>query len=99
MQAAALELADERLGVHDRAASSVDTERPVLELAEQRGVDQARVSSVSGRSRISTSTSPSRPRAASRVTTIQACGVRDRSREYERADAVVLGVSPDPSRT
>ena len=28
--------------------------------------------------------------------TAQACGVRDHSRDYEQANAVVLGVSPDP---
>lgn len=36
------------------------------------------------------------PKADTPGCTIQACGVRDRSAEYERADAVVLGVSPDP---
>jgi peroxiredoxin Q/BCP len=36
------------------------------------------------------------PKADTPGCTIQACGVRDRSRDYERADAVVLGVSPDP---
>ena len=28
--------------------------------------------------------------------TTQACGVRDRAADYDAADAVVLGVSPDP---
>ncbi len=36
------------------------------------------------------------PRANTPGCTIQACGVRDRSAEYESAGAVVLGVSPDP---
>ena len=31
--------------------------------------------------------------------TKQACGVRDRRRDYESANAVVLGVSPDPVRS
>jgi thioredoxin-dependent peroxiredoxin len=35
------------------------------------------------------------PRADTPGCTIQACGVRDREAEYERAGAVVLGVSPD----
>jgi thioredoxin-dependent peroxiredoxin len=36
------------------------------------------------------------PKAATPGCTTQACGVRDRRAEYEQADAVVLGVSPDP---
>lgn len=36
------------------------------------------------------------PKADTPGCTKQACGVRDRRAEYERADAVVLGVSPDP---
>lgn len=36
------------------------------------------------------------PRADTPGCTIQACGVRDRSGEYETAGARVLGVSPDP---
>ena len=36
------------------------------------------------------------PKADTPGCTTQACGVRDRSADYERADAVVLGVSPDP---
>jgi thioredoxin-dependent peroxiredoxin len=36
------------------------------------------------------------PRADTPGCTIQACGVRDRSAEYEAAGARVLGVSPDP---
>ena len=36
------------------------------------------------------------PRADTPGCTVQACGIRDRSDEYEAADAVVLGVSPDP---
>jgi peroxiredoxin Q/BCP len=35
------------------------------------------------------------PRADTPGCTIQACGVRDRKAEYEAANAVVLGVSPD----
>lgn len=36
------------------------------------------------------------PKAATPGCTVQACGVRDRRRDYEQAGAVVLGVSPDP---
>lgn len=35
------------------------------------------------------------PRADTPGCTVQACGVRDRSADYERAGARVLGVSPD----
>ena len=36
------------------------------------------------------------PKADTPGCTTQACGVRDRTADYESADAVVLGVSPDP---
>jgi thioredoxin-dependent peroxiredoxin len=36
------------------------------------------------------------PKAATPGCTTQACGVRDCRADYERAGAVVLGVSPDP---
>ena len=36
------------------------------------------------------------PKADTPGCTAQACGVRDRAGDYEAADAVVLGVSPDP---
>jgi hypothetical protein len=36
------------------------------------------------------------PKADTPGCTTQACGVRDHSPDYERAGAVVLGVSPDP---
>ena len=36
------------------------------------------------------------PKADTPGCTAQACGVRDHRPEYEQADAVVLGVSPDP---
>ena len=35
------------------------------------------------------------PKADTPGCTVQACGVRDRRAEYDAADAVVLGVSPD----
>jgi thioredoxin-dependent peroxiredoxin len=35
------------------------------------------------------------PRADTPGCTTQACGIRDRGREYDAANAVVLGVSPD----
>jgi peroxiredoxin Q/BCP len=36
------------------------------------------------------------PKALTSGCTVQACGVRDRAADYEQANAVVLGVSPDP---
>jgi peroxiredoxin Q/BCP len=36
------------------------------------------------------------PKADTPGCTTQACGVRDRTADYEGADAIVLGVSPDP---
>src|ERR1700730_12978318 len=36
------------------------------------------------------------PKADTPGCTVQACGVRDRRADYERAGAAVLGVSPDP---
>ena len=36
------------------------------------------------------------PKAATSGCTTQACGVRDHHADYERANAVVLGISPDP---
>jgi thioredoxin-dependent peroxiredoxin len=36
------------------------------------------------------------PKADTPGCTVQACGVRDRRADYEAANAVVLGVSPDP---
>jgi peroxiredoxin Q/BCP len=36
------------------------------------------------------------PKAATPGCTTQACGVRDRRADYERAGALVLGISPDP---
>ena len=36
------------------------------------------------------------PKADTPGCTTQACGIRDRSAEYEQAGAVVLGASPDP---
>ena len=38
------------------------------------------------------------PKADTPGCTTQACGIRDRSGEYELAGAVVLGVSPDEPR-
>ncbi|MFX8786112.1 peroxiredoxin, partial [Acinetobacter baumannii] len=35
------------------------------------------------------------PKADTPGCTTQACGIRDHRTDYERADAVVLGVSPD----
>jgi peroxiredoxin Q/BCP len=38
------------------------------------------------------------PKADTPGCTTQACGVRDHRADYEEADAVVLGVSPDPPK-
>jgi peroxiredoxin Q/BCP len=38
------------------------------------------------------------PKADTPGCTTQACGVRDHRADYERAGAVVLGVSPDPAK-
>jgi peroxiredoxin Q/BCP len=38
------------------------------------------------------------PKADTPGCTTQACGVRDHRADYEAADAVVLGVSPDPQK-
>jgi thioredoxin-dependent peroxiredoxin len=38
------------------------------------------------------------PKAATPGCTTQACGVRDHQADYGRANAVVLGISPDPVR-
>lgn len=38
------------------------------------------------------------PKADTPGCTVQACGVRDHRADYENADAVVLGVSPDPPK-
>jgi peroxiredoxin Q/BCP len=38
------------------------------------------------------------PKALTSGCTVQACGVRDRAGDYEAANAVVLGVSPDPQK-
>jgi peroxiredoxin Q/BCP len=38
------------------------------------------------------------PKALTSGCTVQACGVRDHSADYDAANAVVLGVSPDPQK-
>jgi peroxiredoxin Q/BCP len=38
------------------------------------------------------------PKALTSGCTVQACGVRDRAAQYADANAVVLGVSPDPEK-
>ncbi|HEX4734829.1 MAG TPA: thioredoxin-dependent thiol peroxidase [Thermoleophilaceae bacterium] len=38
------------------------------------------------------------PKAMTSGCTVQACGVRDHAADYEGANAVVLGVSPDPQK-
>ncbi|MFL5853764.1 MAG: redoxin domain-containing protein [Solirubrobacteraceae bacterium] len=41
-------------------------------------------------------TPPAQPRADTPGCTTQACGIRDHAADYDAADAVVLGISPDP---
>lgn len=36
------------------------------------------------------------PKASTSGCTVQACGVRDHEADYAKADAIVLGISPDP---
>jgi peroxiredoxin Q/BCP len=38
------------------------------------------------------------PKASTPGCTVQACGVRDHAADYDTANAVVLGVSPDPQK-
>jgi thioredoxin-dependent peroxiredoxin len=38
------------------------------------------------------------PKASTPGCTVQACGVRDHAADYDSANAVVLGVSPDPQK-
>jgi peroxiredoxin Q/BCP len=38
------------------------------------------------------------PKASTPGCTVQACGVRDHGADYDTANAVVLGVSPDPQK-
>ena len=63
---------------------------PDFELADQDGVT-VKLSGLRGK----TVVLYFYPKADTPGCTVQACGVRDRSSEYDAADAVVLGVSPD----
>ena len=64
---------------------------PDFELPDQHG-ETVRLSDLRGR----TVVLYFYPKADTPGCTAQACGVRDRRADYERANAVVLGVSPDP---
>jgi peroxiredoxin Q/BCP len=68
----------------------VGTSAPDFELANQDG-EPVSLSGLRGRNVVLYFY----PRADTPGCTVQACGVRDRGGEYARADAVVLGVSPD----
>jgi thioredoxin-dependent peroxiredoxin len=70
---------------------SVGTEAPDFELADQDG-NAVRLSDLRGRKVVLYFY----PKADTPGCTTQACGIRDRSGEYEQAGATVLGVSPDP---
>ena len=64
---------------------------PDFELPDQRG-EPVRLSSFRGRRVVLYFY----PKANTPGCTTQACGVRDHELDYQEADAVVLGVSPDP---
>ena len=64
---------------------------PDFELPDQRG-EPVRLSSFRGRRVVLYFY----PKANTPGCTTQACGVRDHKLDYQAADAVVLGVSPDP---
>jgi thioredoxin-dependent peroxiredoxin len=66
-------------------------EAPDFELPDQDG-NPVRLSSLRGRNAVVYFY----PKADTPGCTVQACGVRDRRADYEAANAVVLGVSPDP---
>jgi thioredoxin-dependent peroxiredoxin len=66
-------------------------EAPDFELPDQDG-NPVRLSSLRGRNVVVYFY----PKADTPGCTVQACGVRDRRADYEAANAVVLGVSPDP---
>jgi thioredoxin-dependent peroxiredoxin len=66
---------------------------PDFELPDQDG-DPVRLSGLRGRRVVLYFY----PKADTPGCTTQACGVRDHRGDYEEADAVVLGVSPDPVR-
>lgn len=66
-------------------------EAPDFTLGDQDG-EQVTLSSLRGRNVVLYFY----PKADTPGCTAQACGVRDRSADYEAANAVVLGVSPDP---
>ena len=67
---------------------------PTFELPDQDG-DPVRLSDLRGRRVVLYFY----PRADTPGCTTQACGIRDHSPDYEAANAVVLGVSPDAVRT
>ena len=66
------------------------TPAPDFELADQDG-ETVKLSGLRGK----TVVLYFYPKADTPGCTVQACGVRDRRAEYDAADAVVLGVSPD----
>jgi len=64
---------------------------PAFSLLDQHG-DTVKLSSLKGRKVLVYFY----PKADTPGCTVQACGVRDHRADYEKAGAVVLGVSPDP---
>jgi peroxiredoxin Q/BCP len=70
---------------------SVGDQAPEFEMPDQNG-DPVKLSQFKGKSVVLYFY----PKADTPGCTTQACGVRDHSADYEHANAVVLGVSPDP---
>ena len=75
-QPTGLQLGQQRVGVGDRAAGGVDEQRAVRHPGQERGVDHARVASVSGTISTTTSAPGSRPAAPRRRARTAPCGVR-----------------------
>ena len=77
--------------IRSPAVPNVGDTAPDFELPDQAG-EPVKLSSYRGR----TVVLYFYPKADTTGCTVQACGVRDHRADYERAGAIVLGVSPDP---
>jgi len=78
------------IGLYDPTMIESGTKAPDFTLPDQDGND-VKLSQLEGK----TVVLYFYPKADTPGCTVQACGVRDRRAEYDAADAVVLGVSPD----